>query len=191
MTPSEPQASVTFFANALIRRPVTTIVNSIQTGNLRVVPIFAMDFSEGNISFEDGMNMHDLKHKSNEYLDTLGMVAASYSNVMNLGIFGYGASTSAVAPQATSMFPLTRRIRNPFVPNDMAMIKEIYNDALSVLEMGSPTHLNSILMFFKALGTHCRASLLKRSKQTPNVKLSADSFYVLYILSSGLIEDID
>jgi hypothetical protein len=149
-----------------------------------------MDFSEGNI-MEDNFNMHDIKHKTNAYLDTLSMVAASYSNVTNLGIFGYGASTSPVAPQATSMFPLTRRIRNPFVPNDMSVIRDIYNDCLSVLEMGSPSHLNSILMFFKALGTHCRASLLKRSKTTPNVRLSADSFYVLYILSSGLVEDIN
>lgn len=118
------------------------------------------------------------------------MIAGSYSNVTNLPIFGYGATTAAVAPQATSLFPLTRKIRNPFVANDIQVIKDVYTDCLNSIEMSMPCYLNSILMFFKALGTHCRTSLLKRAKTTPAIKLSADSFYVLYVLSSGLIMDM-
>lgn len=61
------------------------------------MPVFALDFSEGNIYNQD-QNIHDFKHGTNPYLQTISMIAGSYSNVTNLPIFGYGATTAAVAP---------------------------------------------------------------------------------------------
>lgn len=105
-------------------------------------------------------------------------------------MFGYGAKTSTYSPKATAMFPLSRRIRNPFVPNDPQTLKQTYSEALNAIEMNEPCHLNPILSFVKHLGTHVKSIILKRSKQVPAMKNSCDSVYVLYVLSSGKIDDM-
>ena len=76
------------------------------------------------------MNLHDLKHGSNNYLDVINLISDSYSSITNIAMFGYGAKTAAVAPSATAMFPLTRKIRNPFVPNDKDAIQATYLDCM-------------------------------------------------------------
>lgn len=100
-------------------------------------------------------------------------------------MFGFGAKTAATAQVAASMFPVSRRIRNPFVPNDPDAISETLNECSQVLQPSSPRYLSSILRFMKALGTQNKQALARRSKTVPGIKISQDSFFVLYVLSSG------
>lgn len=91
-------------------------------------------------------------------------IANSYTNVTTLPIFGFGAKTSTYSPKATFMFPLSRRIRNPFVPNDPDTIKQTYSECLNTIEMSEPCNLNPIINFLKQLGAHVKAYLSKRAK---------------------------
>jgi hypothetical protein len=99
------------------KRPIST-VGLIQSGDLRVVPIIAIDFSLANLTFDDNYSIHSVKpDKPNDYRDLLQMLSTAYQNILNLTIFGYGAKTSEYSPNASPMFPLSRTIRNPFVSN--------------------------------------------------------------------------
>lgn len=109
---------VIFSGQCLLKRPVS-VVQCIKTGDLRVVPIIAIDFSMGNLTFGEDLSLHNTDPKvPNDYRDLLGMIAKSYANVTNLAIFGFGAKTANALKKSTPMFPLTRSIRNPFTPND-------------------------------------------------------------------------
>jgi hypothetical protein len=134
---------------AILKRPIS-VVSCIHTGDLRVVPIIAIDFSMGNLTFDDNMNLHSTNpQRQNDYRDLIKLIASSYANVTNLPIFGYGAKTSKYSPKPTAMFPLTRSIRNPFTPNDEETLMQTYTDCLSNIEGSLPVNLNPILSFFK------------------------------------------
>jgi len=82
------------------------------------VPIVAIDFSLGNLTFGEDSCLHSTNpNKPNDYRDLLHMVSNAYQNILNLPIFGYGAKTSPFATKSSSLFPLSRSIRNPFTPN--------------------------------------------------------------------------
>ena len=59
-----------------------------------MVPIIAIDFSMGNLTFEEDLSLHNADPKvPNDYRDCLKMIASFYSNITNLAVFGYGAKT--------------------------------------------------------------------------------------------------
>lgn len=60
-----------------------------------MVPLIAIDFSMGNITFDRNMNLHSTQAKKpNDYRDLIKMIGSAYGNILNLPIFGYGAKTS-------------------------------------------------------------------------------------------------
>jgi hypothetical protein len=62
------------------------------------VPLIAIDFSMGNITFDKHMNMHSTQTKKpNDYRDLIKMLGSAYGNIANLPIFGYGAKTSRLS----------------------------------------------------------------------------------------------
>jgi len=71
-----------------------SLLKTISDGDLRVVPILALDFSLNNMSGRYG-NMH-IKDttKRNDYLDLIKLICRSFENITNLPMFGYGAKTS-------------------------------------------------------------------------------------------------
>jgi len=118
LEPQQKPLKITFFGQCLLKRPVS-IVSCIKTGDLRVVPIIAVDFSMGNLTFGEDLSLHNTDPRvPNDYRDLLEMIANSYANVTNLAIFGFGAKTAQALKKSTPMFPLTRSIRNPFTPNE-------------------------------------------------------------------------
>lgn len=71
------------------------MVSCIKTGDLRVVPIIAIDFSMGNLTFGEDLSLHNTDPRvPNDYRDLLAMIGESYANVTNLAIFGFGAKTA-------------------------------------------------------------------------------------------------
>jgi hypothetical protein len=137
-----------------MKRALSTM-GLIQSGDLRVVPVIAIDFSLANLTFEDNTCMHSTNpNKPNDYRDLLQMFTQSYANVLNLPIFGYGAKTSPLAAKNSPLFPLSRSIRNPFTPNQTVMLDQMYSDCLSMLELAVPVNLTPMLQFFKQIGEH-------------------------------------
>jgi hypothetical protein len=119
------------------------------------------------------------------------MIAKSYENILNLPVFGYAAKTAKHSPKVANLFPLSRSIRNPFTPNHPGSLMQAYSDCVNVLEQGFPVNLNPTLQFFRSLGVHNRVRLARKAEKAPSIKGTADSFYVLYVLSTGLIDDIE
>ena len=110
------------------------------------MPIIALDFSQGNLTFGRDLNLHKANKKEpNDYRALLQMLAFSYENVTNLPIFGYAAKTSPNSQKGAPIFPLSRSIRNPFTSNDDEAIDIAYDECLKVLSMSLPVNLNPVL----------------------------------------------
>lgn len=77
-------------------RPLS-VLSTIVTGDLRVVPIIALDFSLNNLTGRHGtLHQTDLAHKRNDYLDLIKVISKSFNNITNLPMFGFGAKTSSL-----------------------------------------------------------------------------------------------
>lgn len=59
-----------------------------------------------------------------------------------------------------------------------------------MIDSSDQAHLNPLVNFFKSLGTHVRKSIARKAKNVPAMKNTVDSVYVLYVLSSGKIDDV-
>ena len=123
---------------------------------MRVVPLIGIDFSLGNLTFEnDNTLMHSTNpNKPNNYRNLLRMISHAYRNVLNLPIFGYGGKTSPFSNKTSHFFPLSRSIRNPFTPNDEHTIDQVYQDCLSTLELSLPVNVTPLVNFMRKLGLH-------------------------------------
>ena len=184
-----PSQYMTVRAPAKLERPLST-VGLIQSGDLRVVPLVGIDFSLGNLTFEDNTVLHSTNpNKPNDYRSLLRMLSHSYRNILNLPIFGYGSKTSTFSNKTSHLFPLSRSIRNPFTPNDESSIDQTYSDCLSTLELSVPVNLTPLMNFFKKLGEHQSKRLKRKAVQNQAIRGTFDTFYVLYILSTGIIDD--
>ena len=155
------------------------------------MPIIALDFSQGNLTFGRDLNLHKAdKKENNDYRALLQMLAFSYENVTNLPIFGYAAKTYANSKQGAPIFPLSRSIRNPFTSNDDEAIDIAYDECLKVLSMSLPVNLNPVLMLSKQLGTYVRKRLSVKAMTNKSMEGTIDSVYVMYIISTGLVDDV-
>lgn len=119
------------------------------------MPIIGIDFSLGNLTFEENTVMHSTNpSKPNDYRSLLRMLSHAYRNVLNLPIFGFGSKTNPISNKTSHLFPLSRSIRNPFTPNDETSIDQAYSDCLSTIEISVPVNLTPLTSFFKKLGQH-------------------------------------
>ena len=53
-----------------------------------------------------------------------------------------------------------------------------------------PVNLTPLVTFFKKLGLNQEKRLKRKAVQNSRIKDTFDTFYVLYILSTGIIDDI-
>lgn len=87
------------------------------------MPIVAIDFSMANMTFNENLSLHSTKpEKQNDYRDLLNTICYSYSNVLQMPIFGYGAKTISRAATSASLIPLSIDLRNPFVSNEVDVV---------------------------------------------------------------------
>ena len=117
------------------------------------------------------------------------MVSQSFKNLSHIPVFGFGAKTSRFCKKATPLFPLSRNIRNPFITNDKSSLEEAYYDCLASLEMSIPINLKPMLTSIKALGQYINNRLNTKAQTLPLYRNSMDTFYVVYVLTTGLIDD--
>jgi hypothetical protein len=128
--------------------------------DLKVCPIFAIDFSTANQN--EKRHSTDIQ-EPNEYRDLMQGVASSYGNILNLPVFGFGAKTSPFLDVASQLFPLTRTIRNPYAPNDSQVLNETYNECLSQLIQHRPANLSPIFMFLKQIGESIKKRMARKA----------------------------
>ena len=56
--------------------------------------------------------------------------------------------------------------------------------------MSLPVNLNPLFLFFKQLGTYVYTRLALKSKTVKEMQDTIDCVYVLYVISTGLIDDV-
>lgn len=116
-------------------------------------------------------------------------VARDFGNVLNLPVFGFGAKTSPFLDVPSQLFPMTRTIRNPFAPNDPQVLRDVYSECLSQLIMHRPSHLTTVFQFAKQLGEGVRKRMARKAQEYAPIQHTVDCFYVLYVISSGVVDD--
>jgi hypothetical protein len=106
-------------------------------------------------------------------------------------MFGFGAKTSPYSQQTCSIFPLSRSLRNPFIPNDSNVIDQAYTDCLHSLELSVPINVTPMIESILNLGKHIRKNLEKKAKKiNHDIARTIDCFYVVYVLFTGVVDDI-
>lgn len=153
---------------------------------MRVCPIFAVDFSAAN---QNEKRHSPESGQPNEYKELLQAIASGYENILNLPVFGFGAKTSPFLDVASQLFPMSRTIRNPYAPNDAEVLNEVYDECLSQLIHHKPANLTSVFSLLKQVGEAIKKRMQRRAVDYAPVLSTVDSFYVLYVLSSGAIDD--
>jgi len=129
-----------------------------------VSPLIAIDFSLANLTFQADQCLHSSKlDKPNDYRDILQLICDSYSNNLNIPIFGYAAKTSKLAPDQADLFPLSKDLRNPFISNNVEAIDEAYSSCLKDIELSTPIKLNPLLNMIKRLGQIVRKLMTENS----------------------------
>lgn len=108
-----------------------------------------------------------------------------YSNVTNIPIYGYSAKVSSQSVGISQVFPLSRDLRNPFIYNNPTTVTEQYTECLKELELGTPINLCET---FKMIKRIVGISKDRITKSEDGNKL--ENFFVVYVLSSGLIDDL-
>ena len=80
------------------------------------------------------------------------MIAGAYENVLHIPMFGYSAKTISKAGDAAELFPLSRDLRNPFVPNNADIIDDMYTKCLKHLELSVPVNMKKLFQMLKQIG---------------------------------------
>jgi len=85
------------------------VVNSVMNGDLRVVPIVAIDFSLGNLTFSRQNCLHTaFEDKQNDYRDIFKMIGETFKNILHIPIFGFGGRTHKFSNESCNLFPMSR-----------------------------------------------------------------------------------
>lgn len=101
---------------------------------------------------------------------------------MNIPIFGYSAKVSPASSGPAQFFPISRDLLNPFIYNTPSNVTEQYTECLKQLELGTPITLCETFKTIKRIVT--------ASTKAASENNSIENFFVFYILSSGLIDDL-
>ena len=101
---------------------------------------------------------------------------------MNIPVFGYSAKVSSSSQGPSQFFPLTRDLLNPFIYNIPATVTEQYTECLKQLELSTPINLCETFKIIKRI--------VAASSDKTTDKSKVENFFVFYILSSGLIDDL-
>lgn len=111
------------------------------------------------------------------------MLADSYKNILNIPVLGYSAKTIPASTTSAPIFPVSQDLRNPFITNDPDVIDECYTKCLKDLELSTPINLLPFFQLIKKLGQNIKTLITENNGRI-------DCFYVVYILSAGLIDDL-
>lgn len=115
---------------------------------IHVSPIIHIDFSLANLTFQsNGTSIHTPNFKkANQYRDLLEKICLDmYSNELFIPIFGYGAKTFKGSSETCHVFPLSRNMSNPLVPNQGEIIHDTYAECLNQIKLDVPVKMNPTL----------------------------------------------
>jgi len=106
-------------------------------------------------------------------------------------LYGFGANSVCKKTEVSDLFIGTGDLLNPIVMTDH--LDKAYYDCLKRVELNAPIHIASVISkgidFATQSQTHFLNSTQEESKSNGQYK-HALSYFVLYILSTGIIDDM-
>jgi len=161
-------------------------------GGTEIAVSFALDFTGSNGRKESPKSLHYNSpnynpndfYSLNEYqkaISSLGYVLEPYDSTRYMEIYGYGARFFN-RPKVEFQCSLTGDENNPSV-HGVAGILETYHKALQTAVFSGPTNFSPII---RKITEEARKSLLPPNSNNPLKK-----YYVLTIITDGIISDMD
>ena len=158
---------------------------------LEIVPIVAVDFSMSNLTFDDRKCIHTVNEDNmNEYRDLLVAISKAFRQTSPSSIlYGFGANSVCKKTEVSDLFVGTGDLLNPIVMTDH--LDKAYYDCLKRVELNAPIHIASVISKGVDFASQSQAHFLNQeeSKQQSQYK-HALSYFVLYVLSTGIIDDM-
>jgi hypothetical protein len=161
--------------------PVLTFADLLFSG-VRFIPVLAVDFSLGNLTFDSQKCVHHLsKSKPNSYVFLMNLIWQLIAPFCKDKIAGYGFGAKWIPKKGNTLdgFALNGDFENPFVDNVDSLIEE-YRNCLKKVEISLPVNFRRIIR----LARNMARNHMHSSKQPK-------SYYVLYILTAGVIDDFE
>ena len=160
--------------------PIITFLDLMKEG-VRFIPIIAIDFSLGNLTFGDQEKClhHRNPNVPNIYIHILKLIDSLlhcfYEKMLG---FGYGARLIPKKSETSNCFAINGDAFDPWIASVKDMITA-YREILRYLEIILPVNLSGI---FKLAGELGRRELAQHSFK---------NYYVLYVLTAGVLDDPD
>ncbi|CAI2387430.1 unnamed protein product [Moneuplotes crassus] len=148
--------------------------------DLHVVPIIAVDYSLGNLTFDmDKKCLHTLKKgEENDYISILSQIKKIYQHLCPY-VLGYGMGGKTVPKQqnASDLFALSGDMFDPIVERDQLVEK--YSEVFSKIQLSLPINYSPVL------------DLVCRMARHEKIKGNPQKFFSLIYITPGVIDDFD
>jgi len=154
------------------------------TGGMEMNFVVAVDFTASNGSPTNPTSLHynspNQFSRPNQYVQAIkavGDIVQDYDTDKLFPVYGFGARIPPQG-QVSHMFPCNFNYQNPFVER-VDGILQIYKDSLSKIQLYGPTNFAPVI-------TQCANMAREETREGNN-----DAFFVLLILTDGVITDMD
>ncbi len=180
--------------------PILTL-GSILFSNVKLVPIVAVDCSLGNLTFDNLKCMHHFdKIRPNLYIEALNAVESRafpfYSKMLG---YGFGAKIIPKKSRLSSCFALNGNIFDPAVKTRDDLVNS-YIKTIKSVELCLPVNYSEVIKTAKGLARLELQEFNRRyrysqhdlnSSGTNAVTSMLQNYYVLYILTAGVLDDAE
>ena len=191
------------FGRVLLRNrlvePILTL-GSILFSGIKVVPIIAVDYSLGNLTFDNNKCMHHFdKIRPNYYVEALNQIEARVAPFYSAMLaYGFGAKLVPKKSKLSSCFALNGNIFDPIVKSREELVAA-YTQTLKTVELCLPVNYSEVIRTAKKIARcelqeyHRRYRFNQRNlnSSTNTQAMALKNYYVLYIVTAGVLDDAD
>ena len=157
-----------------------------------VVPLIGIDFSMANITFDERKCIHSVnEEKMNEYRNLVQAVSKAYKLISPTSLFyGFGANPVLKVTEVSDLFVGTGDLLNPIVMTDK--LEHEYYGCLKRIEINQPVKFSQVIKKSVQFAEKSVAHFLEKvENENSHEGGHALSYFVVYILSAGLIDDLE
>jgi hypothetical protein len=173
------KSSIQGYAKEGFSQQVLTYLDYLAEG-IKYVPIFAIDFSLANLTFDNNRCLHHLNpSKPNIYLKVIESISRMYEGWAEFFIgYGFGAKVVPKKSETSNCFAINGNIFKPFIQNSEGLVKA-YKDTLRRVEITLPVNMEGVV---KMANQFAYYEMISKSFQ---------KYFLLVIISAGVIDDFD
>jgi len=171
--------------------PIITLGN-ILFSDTKFIPIIAVDCSLGNLTFDSLKCMHHFdKIRPNYYIEALKAIESKITPFYSkMFAYGFGAKIIPKKTKLSSCFSLNGNIFDPTLKNQEELVNS-YIKTIKSVELCLPVNYTEVIKTAKELAQVELRNLKKSYASTQHCLPTLSNYYVLYILTAGVLDDPD